>query len=527
MLTIQKQYIDFLQCINERLDSAAALMTPKMDYIRNTFSEIAARGEQNITQTRLLVPVTGTFSVGKSSLLNALLKGSYLPVAITPRPPWQQSCVLNSEQRIEAITSTGEVQTFDLSSFAEVAERAREFEYLRAFLAAPALKDIAPLVLVDMPRVRLSLDAHNKAILNFIDRGAHYVVLVSVEDGGLTTQTLRRMQDILDNGRSFSICLSKADLKTPAQVQEIADHVSEQLKSALGSVQEVVILDQSNARDKLQALIDSIDPDKLVRNLFGLEMKEIFLRLDADLNTLLATLGKSANDIQGSLADLRSAQTEIENELELQVVKLRESGPRSHHAQSVLDIVRQSLEEYTEGLVLAAMTSQEALTHQINDIVQGSLVGGLRKAHGKLAEAAITEFARALEGRIRTELILPPDMMASLINHIKDPLLNAITPRVRQTGRRQGGGPVINGGNRRPSGSGSRGCAPAGPGDNHRAGGGGLAAGRIQGRSPTGADPPSPAQSGLPRHYPPASSPGRGLLAGVHGKGRGSTGSGI
>lgn len=440
MLKTQERYIDFLQSIIQSLDSAATLMAPKMDSIRNTFSEMAAGSEQNITQTQLLVPVTGAFSAGKSSLLNALLQGSYLPVAITPETALATELHYDPQERIEAITHTGEVQTFDLSSFAEIAERAREFEYLRACLAPPVLKDIAPLVLVDMPGFNSPLDAHNKAILNFIDRGAHYVVLVSVEEGGLTTQTLRRMQDILDNGRSFSICLSKTDLRTPAQVQEIADHVSKQLESALGLVQEVVVLDQTSAQDKLQALIDSIDLDQLVRNLFGLEMKEIFLRLDADLNTLLATLGKSAKDIQDSLADLRSAQTELTHELELQVEKLRESGPRSHHAQSVLDIVRQSLEECTEGLVLAAMTSQEALTHQINDIVQGSLVGGLRKAHGKLAEATITEFARALEGRIRTELILPPDMMASLINHIKDPLLNAITPRVGKPADNKGGG---------------------------------------------------------------------------------------
>jgi len=430
MLMTQENYIDFLQSLNQSLDAAATLMAPKMDSICKVFSETAIACEQKIAQTRLLVPVTGAFSAGKSSLLNALLKGCFLPVAITPETALATELHYGLQERIEAITHTGEVRTFALSCFAEIAQQACEFEYLRVFLAVPQLKDIEPLVLVDMPGFDSPLDAHNKAILNFIDRGAHYVVLVSVEEGGLTTQTLRRMQDILDNGRSFSICISKSDLRTPAQVQEVADHISDQLESALGLVQEVVVLDQSNARDKLKTLIDSIDPEQLERNLFGLEMKEIFLRLDADLNILLATLGKSEKDIQDSQADLRSAQTELEDELERQLEKMRESGSRGQHAQSVLNIVRQSLDECTEGLVLAAMTSQDALTHQINDIVQGSLVAGLRKAHGKLSEAAVTEFAQALEGRIRTELMLSPDMIASLIDHIKDPILNAIMTKV-------------------------------------------------------------------------------------------------
>lgn len=438
MLKTQKQYIDFLNFIDQSLDSAAKLMAPKMYSIRKNFAETATSCEQKIAKMQLLVPVIGAFSAGKSSLLNALLNGSYLPVAITPETALATELHYDSQERIEAISTTGEVLTYDLSSFAEISEKASEFEYLRAFLAAPVLKDIEPLVLVDMPGFDSPLDIHNKAILNFIDRGAHYVVLVSAEEGGVTTQTLRRLQDIRNNGRSFSICLSKADLKTPAQVQEIAHHISEQLESALGLIQEVIVLDQSNGRDKLNALINSIDPDQLVRNLFGLEMKEIFLRLDAELNTLLATLGKSTRDIQESLADLRSAQTELENELERQLERLRESYTRGHHVQSVLDFVRQNLEECTEDLILAAMTSQDVLTHQINDIVQGSLVAGLRKAHAQLSEAAIREFAQDLEGNIRTGLILPPDMMANLIDHIKSPILNSIMTKVGKSAGNKG-----------------------------------------------------------------------------------------
>ena len=60
MLTTQKQYIDFLQSIKLRLDSAAMLMTPKMESIRNTFSETAVRGEENISgSSRFLVEAEG------------------------------------------------------------------------------------------------------------------------------------------------------------------------------------------------------------------------------------------------------------------------------------------------------------------------------------------------------------------------------------------------------------------------------------------------------------------------------------
>ncbi len=85
-----------------------------------------------------------------------------------------------------------------------------------------------------MPGYDSPLDAHNKAISAFIDRGAHYVFLVSVEEGGLTKQALRRIQEVKDNGRDFSICLSKVDLKPASQVQEIVSHIGDQLQFDVG-----------------------------------------------------------------------------------------------------------------------------------------------------------------------------------------------------------------------------------------------------------------------------------------------------
>ena len=40
--------------------------------------------QKNLAETRLLVPIIGNFSAGKSTMINTMLGGSLLPTGITP-----------------------------------------------------------------------------------------------------------------------------------------------------------------------------------------------------------------------------------------------------------------------------------------------------------------------------------------------------------------------------------------------------------------------------------------------------------
>lgn len=448
MVNEQEKYIEFLNFAKSSIETTAASVSPLLDLISRNFSETLSDCEKNVEGAQLLVPITGMFSAGKSSLLNAFLGGCLLPVGISPETALATELHFDTHQRIEAINHTGAIEHFDFSSFGEISRRADEFEYLRVFVSSPALKNIQPLILVDMPGFDSPLDTHNKAILNFIDRGAHYVVLVSVEEGGLTRPVINRLQGILDNGRLFSLCLSKVDLRPPLQRAEVLQHIAEQLSANFGVTQEVVVFDQTSAGERLRKLIDDIDPNRLVRSLFSNTIKDIFLRLDADTNIVLTTLGKNAEEISKNQDELRAALAQLESEKAHQLEKLRERNEGSRQVQSVLNSVKQRLNECTEQLVQSAMSSQESLSQQVNEIVQVVLVGALRKAHGEVSSEAIMNFSRAMEGSIRTGFVLPPDMVTTLVENIKEPLTAAIFSKIgNASGNKSGeGGNGIGGG---------------------------------------------------------------------------------
>ena len=144
---------------------------------------------------------------------------------------------------------------------------------------------------------------------------------------------------------------------------------------------------------------------------------------------------------------MRAALAQLESEKVHQLEKLRERNEGSRQVQSVLNSVKQRLTECTEQLVQSAMSSQELLSQQVNEIVQAVLVGALRKAHGEVSSEAVMNFSRAMEGSIRTGFVLPPDMVTTLVEHIKEPLTAAIFSKIgNASGNKSGKGGMASAG---------------------------------------------------------------------------------
>ncbi|GAA8750540.1 hypothetical protein BTM113_08510 [Helicobacter pylori] len=92
-----------------------------------------------------------------------------------------------------------------------------------------ALKNSAPLVFVDMPGFDSPISSHTHAILEYLERGVHFVILTSVEEVNLTKRMVRELKNLLEFKKGLSFILSKTNLRTPSQAEEISHYIEEQL----------------------------------------------------------------------------------------------------------------------------------------------------------------------------------------------------------------------------------------------------------------------------------------------------------
>ena len=227
MLQTQKKFCDYLDEIKTKLGKASASGLFE-ELKKNIYTSEALK--QNIAEAELIVPVVGAFSAGKSTLINSFLDSGLLPVDITPETALATELRYSENEYIEAIKANGEADRYTITDIDAINEKANQYQYAKVFLNSEQLKEILPLILVDMPGFDSPLDLHHRAILTYLSRGSHYAVLISVEEGTVTRSTLRQLSEFHEFDKTFSIFLSKANLRSDSEIGEI---VTEYRRSGL------------------------------------------------------------------------------------------------------------------------------------------------------------------------------------------------------------------------------------------------------------------------------------------------------
>ncbi|GAA8253859.1 hypothetical protein BTM317_12940 [Helicobacter pylori] len=135
------------------------------------------------------------------------------------------------------------------------------------------LKNSAPLVFVDMPGFDSPISSHTHAILEYLERGVHFVILTSAEEGNLTKRMVRELKNLLEFDKGLSFILSKTNLRTPSQVEEVSHYIEEQIQDHLDLTTHLIRSDKDN--NALLEVADKIDAEKLFSALYLKRLKSL------------------------------------------------------------------------------------------------------------------------------------------------------------------------------------------------------------------------------------------------------------
>lgn len=398
MLDTQKALLSYLSSLAQIIEK---VRTAELD-INGEPAQTQAFA-QAVGERELLVPVVGAFSAGKSSLLNAIVGSNILPMDIKPETAIPTELRHDTQERLEALFANGRTEQFGIEQLPALQARAEELQLLRLYINRPALKGLAPLVLVDMPGFNSPLDAHNKAIAHYIGEGAHYLFVVSVEEGSLHKQILRNMDEVTQMGRSFSVCVNKADLKPGADVQGICDYIGEQLDDE--GFPATVCAVSKNDISSVNAMLGSFNPEELFGSIFQPELLQQNSAIETTLSTALDGLNSDKDSNEQKIAEIEEALRALEQEREQQT-----HASNASNLERVVDEVLRSVHTRLAGSVddmaRAALRSQDEMTRIISDEVRSGLTLGLKRATDSMSAHMVNEFSQHVSGSLRPELHL-------------------------------------------------------------------------------------------------------------------------
>jgi len=388
MLKIQNKYIDYLEKITQELS--------KVSLAGVTTENLALKTKIDLIENQeLIVPIIGAFSAGKSSLLNSFLNRNYLPVGITPETALASELRYSQEEYIEAIDTNGHISKFKIDEMDKIVEIADNFRFLKIYINSNKLKEIEPLVLVDMPGFESPLDIHNQAIMEYISKGVHYIVLTGVEDGTITRSMIRQLRDIKEYGRDFSFFLSKTNLRAKAEVDDVIDNLQEQIEEYFDIQKDVIPIDDDGGESFRKMLLD-IDPEYLFENLFLDSLKSDYFTITETLNTTISSLTKDKQKNEEVIEELKQSLQTLQREKERLISEAKDNYSDSS-IKRVVNSVGKELSSSIEELTASAITGgQDAMTHHISDIVRHVLITSLKDSMTDISDNIVDNFSASL-----------------------------------------------------------------------------------------------------------------------------------
>jgi hypothetical protein len=362
----------------------------RFDNIANEFnfddSEIKTL-KNNIENIELIVPIVGAFSAGKSTLINKFLKTSILPVGISPETSLATELRFSEIEKIEAIKEN-EIEEFRIDGFDKIKKRSKEFKYLKLFLNNENLREIAPFVLVDMPGFDSPIKLHNEAIVYYLQKGVHFIVLINVEDGGISKSLIREIENILEFKAGVTIALSKTDLLSVEEVAKIKNYIEEQLESELDIKKDVLILDNEKG---LKDVILSLNIDEIYKSLFLDSLKILYFEIEQRVNSYENSLKNSKEKSLKEIENLKNSIQQLHRKKEKMIEKIENKYSRDF-SQNIVNSVINEIVLHQERIIEIALKDKEAFERELNEIVRHKLIFEIKRGLEKISSDIIDDF---------------------------------------------------------------------------------------------------------------------------------------
>lgn len=392
MLPVQAKYVEFLQSLKSELQALHTLDIESFG-IDNAIA--------NITSTELLIPVIGGFSAGKSSLLNSFLQEDILSVAVTPETALATELHYSTQEYAEAITPSGECVRFEKSQMEQLKNKASEFSYAKLYLNKQCLKDIEPLVLVDMPGFESPLASHNKAIFEYIRRGVYFVILQSVEHGNITASVRREIDNLLTFERKFSFFLSKSNLKPQSELEDVKSFVQEQLSDYFDYEGQVECIGKDGGTN-LAKIISTLNPNAIIEDLYLTGLKDRFSQIKQTINTHITALSQDKEQNAKDIQDLKDGLQKLEQQRDSLIAQAQERYSDTNISK-IINGVNNALNRGLNEIAQSYMSGGDsALDSTINSIVKTTLAQEVKTSMEHIGEDVIHAFGKQLADTIST-----------------------------------------------------------------------------------------------------------------------------
>ena len=385
MLETQKKFLEYLNGLDKTLSEYKEFNNKEILNLKD-----------NIKNQELIIPVIGGFNAGKSTSLNSFMEKDVLPVGIVPETYLAAELRYSKDERIEAVKKDDTFDTYKIDEFDKIGEKTQDYKFLRIFVDSENIKNIEPLVLVDMPGFESPLDAHNKAIIEYIKKGVFFIVLIDVKDGTIKRKILQELHNLHELEREFIVILSQTNMRNSEEVEEVKDAILEILELEFDYDKEVLTIGK-NSKDTFINILSQINPEKLFEKLYLDILKDVYFNIIDNINLVISSLKRNKEDNEKIIKELEVSLSELEEEKNRLIEEARNEYSDSevkNITEKVINDIRLKKSSLSSMFINSGI---EAFNRELENTIRYSLTRNLKSSIEKISLDVIDEIGSKLE----------------------------------------------------------------------------------------------------------------------------------
>ena len=239
------------------------------------------------------------------------------------------------------------------------------------YLNNARLKKIGELVPVDMPGFNSGIEAHNKALLQYLGNAAAYVFVVNLEKGTIGQSTLDFLDEIKEYSTSIVFVLTKRDKLLLSDVEKITSNIKVTLEKTLGKNVPIVVTSKhdSDCGEKVATLLESFSADELLMQKLGGKIVTLLRQTVQTLEMQMSALEFNSHDLDLAIHNQEQKKNSVIVSMRCEKKKLHDSL-QLEVPNKILKDVEVGLKNQMGTLIYSAQQGSSAFNSAVNDIVR-------------------------------------------------------------------------------------------------------------------------------------------------------------
>lgn len=375
-MNIQNEsYIKALRCIYH--------LQEKYDLLHEDFKITVA----NLEDFRVITPVVGKFSTGKSSLLNSLLGKNqlnkfYLGVDLTPETAVPTEITYGATEKIFIVDNEGHRREISLNEYLNEKFSTDKISKIQLVLDNAFLKSISNVKIVDMPGFDSGVELHNRAIDEYLPESHAYILTFAATEPVIPESIANFLRELKIYKMSVYIVITKSRSVTELQLKECVENIRRNAADYI-DLKDIEIC-CTNAKGKFV----EIEPFAKVLQKIESESHSIFTeKVNA---TIQVEAERLANYLRSVIrqTDLTPSELEAKKEeyrqnlekLKAQLIKTKQEFAAQMESciNSVLYKITESLYNSASGLEIDLMNHAD-INSKVNSIVREAITSSLQR----------------------------------------------------------------------------------------------------------------------------------------------------